>query len=644
MQRIGRLILVESSWWSVKLENAEQEYEWLVGPVLNLLFLLHLQLHPKTKLPPSNTALQSRCRVSLIKRATTFYNTRLLSKPHFPVFSAVKFQAMSASTTTTKAQYDRTTGATDAVWVHQDPYSNRPVFEPLKEDIKTQTCIVGAGISGLSIAYELVKRRQEVVILEARDVLSGETGRTSGHLSSALDDEYTNIEKKHGREGAQAAADSHNWAIERVGQISKELGIDCDYHILPAYRVSQFGKIGEETSDHAKDVEQMKAEARVATELGLDAKYHEGLTVKGWQGNHDQRDALVFTRQAAFHPTKYLNGLLKWLKKQDNFRCYTHTRVVQVEEKGIEVFGIGSKEVHIETEAGNHVRCENAVEATAVPLQKLSVIVQLEFYRTCCVALKVPKGSVEDCLLYDTGDPYTYVRVTACDAHNDYLIVGGGDYKVGQEEAAPRFEELEGWARERFPQCTSVDYKWSGQIFEPVDLVAFIGKNSGCDHIYIVTGDSGNGLTHGILAGRLIADEIAPLQSAPADGLNWTAIAKLYSPKRIGSILKSAPSMIAHDVQINLQYKRFLESDIQDIEDLVPGTGGVLNPKTKLPIAVYKDESGNVTKLSALCPHLKGVVCWNQAEKSFDCPIHGSRFSPQGVCVDGPSKTNLPPA
>lgn len=548
---------------------------------------------------------------------------------------------------TSEGQYDRTTGATDPVWIHQEPYESRPSFRPLTNNIETQTCIIGAGISGLSIAYELVKRQQEVVLLEAREVLSGETGRTSGHLSSALDDQYINIEKKHGREGAKAAAESHNWAIERIGQISQELGIDCDYHRLPAYRVSQFPKNGENTKDHSKDVEDMKAEAKVANELGLKAEYREGFAIKGWQGKHDQRDALVFTGQAVFHPTKYLNGLMRWLKKQDNFNCYIDTRVMLVEEKGTGMLGLGSsKGVHIQTEKGHNVNCQNAVEATAVPLQKLSVIVELEFYRTCCVAIKVPKGSIEDCLLYDTADPYHYMRLTKCDDRNDYIIVGGGDHKVGQEETDPHYEELESWARERFPQCTSVDYRWSGQIFEPVDHVAFIGANQGCDHIYIVTGDSGNGLTHGVLAGKLIADQIAP-QPAPAGDLarpDWTAITKLYSPKRMGSILKSLPIMLAHDAQINFQYKRFLESDIQDIEDLAPGTGGVLNPLTKLPIAVYKDEKGNVTKRSALCPHLHGVVCWNQAEKSWDCPVHGSRFSPQGLCVDGPAKSNLPPA
>lgn len=268
-------------------------------------------------------------------------------------------------------------------------------------------------------------------------------------------------------------------------------------------------------------------------------------------------------------------------------------------------------------------------------MQKLSIITQLEFYRSYCIAVRVPRGSVEDCLLYDNAEVYKYVRLTTCDDKDDYLVVGGCDHKVGQEDTTPRFAELERWTRERFTQAGTIDYKWSGQIFEPVDYMAFIGKNQGCEKIYVVTGDSGDGLTHGVLAGRLISDEIEGIENS------W---GRLYSPKRLGSVLKSLPTLISHDLQINTQYKRLLQTDITDIEDLVPGSGGVLNNGVSAPAAIYKDEDGKVHSFSALCPHLKGVVCWNTAEKSFDCPVHGSRFSKEGVCLIGPSKANLSPS
>lgn len=524
--------------------------------------------------------------------------------------------------------FQRTSGGLDAVWIHTDPYSNRPTFSPLVRDIDTDVCIVGSGISGMSIAYELVTRGVQVVVLEARDFLSGETGRTSGHLSNALDDGYTEIAKVHGFEGAKVAADSHTWALRRVGEISKQLGIECEYRHLPGYEISQYPR---GHPKHAEEIQGLKEEVEMAKKLGLNVRFEEGFAVKGWTGSIDQRGAAIFEEQATFHPTKYLNGLMKHLQSQSNFSCYTRTSMTEIKEKGIEVLGIGRSTVKVHTDIGHTVSCKHAVEATVVPIQKLSIIAEMEYERTYCIAIRVPKGSVEDCLLYDEAEQYKYIRFTECDEKDDYLVIGGCDHAVGQEGPEGRFEELETWARERFT-AGNVDYKWSGQVFEPEDYMAFIGKNPRTDHTFIVTGDSGNGLTHGVIAGKLIADEIQGISNP------W---AKAYSPNRKASLLKTAASTIKHDVQINAQYKRLLQSDIEDIEDLGPGEGGILNPKLSKPLAVYKDDDGTVHTFSALCPHLGGVVCWNTAEKSWDCPVHGSRFSKDGLRVCGPSHRGL---
>ncbi|KAK1580363.1 FAD dependent oxidoreductase [Colletotrichum navitas] len=540
---------------------------------------------------------------------------------------------MSSAVTPSRQQFEVTSGATDAVWVHTDKHTSRarPEAKPLAKDTEADVCIVGSGIAGVSVAYELVTRGKQVVLLEARELLSGETGRTSGHLANSLDDGYLEIKKKHGHDGAKVAAESHTWALNYVGEVAKKLGIDCGYRNLPGYTVSQFPR---SDPKHPKDVQSIRDEVEYAKELGIEAEFREGLAIKGWSSGPDQRDGAIWHGQATFHPTKYVNGVLKFLLQQPNFKCHTQTRVVSVEEPGIEILGMGNKHVEVKTLNGNTVTCNHAVQATNVPLQKLSVIAEMEFYRTYCIAIRIPKGSVEDCLIYDTAEEYKYVKLTECDEKDDFMIVGGMDHKVGQEQTTGRFEELESWARERFPQAGAVDYQWSGQIFEPVDYMAFIGLNQGQKRTFIVTGDSGNGLTHGVIAGKLIADEIDEQPNT------W---AKLYSPKRLASILASAPTMVTHDLQINSQYKRLLQSDITDIEDLGRGCGGVLNPKLSKPVAVYKDENGNVTKVSALCPHMKGVVCWNSVEKSWDCPVHGSRFSAEGVCVEGPSKGNLEP-
>ncbi|KAJ9656296.1 hypothetical protein H2198_005071 [Neophaeococcomyces mojaviensis] len=530
-----------------------------------------------------------------------------------------------------------TSGALDSVWTKHVPYSKIPSFPKLQQDIETDVLVIGSGISGISIAYELVRQGTKVTMIEARDMLSGETGRTSGHLASDLDDGYTEIAKKHGKDGARLAAESHQWALERVGAISKELGIECEYRTLPGYNFSQFTH---GTKEHDDDIKEILEDMKAAQEAGLDVKYLEGYALKGWDGKPDQRDAIKFENQATFHPTKYLVGILDWLKNQPNFQAFTRTRAAEISEKGVTVpvvdIHLGAKDVRVKTDDGLTITAGHVVEATCIPLQLLSIVAELEYNRTYCIAIRIPKGVVEDCLFYDSAEQYKYVRMTERDEKDDYMVVGGCDHAVGQEdEWDERYKELETWTRERFPQAGSVDYKWSGQIMEPVDYMGYIGRNSGSQRVYVVTGDSGNGLTHGVLAGKLISDMILG---------NPNPWEKLYDPRRRGpNIAKVLPHMLKHNVQVNMQYKRFFQSDIQDVEDLGLEKGGVLNSKTSKPIAVYKDADGKVHKLSAVCPHMHGVVCWNDSEKSWDCPVHGSRFSKDGKQVCGPCNVNMHP-
>ncbi|PWY67121.1 gamma-glutamylputrescine oxidoreductase [Aspergillus sclerotioniger CBS 115572] len=509
-----------------------------------------------------------------------------------------------------------TSGESDPVWVHHVPYDKYPHFPPLTENMTTDVCIVGAGIAGISIAYELVNRGKKVTMIEARQVLSGETGRTAGHLSTALDDGYAMIEKEHGFNGARIAAESHAWAIERVGQICKSIGIDCDYRRLPGYEISPYPR--GHPSYHAH-VARLKQEVKLARTLGLPATFHHDLTVQGWNGSLDHGEGAKFADQATFHPTRYCVGVLDWLRKQSNFHCFAHTRMMSMHE---------SEVVEVHTKGGYTITAADMVEATCIPLQRLGVAAEMQSMRTYCIAIRIPKGSIEDCLI--GAGPYRYARCTQCDDKEDYLVLGGCDHKVGLENTRGRFAQLETWARERFTNAGTVDYKWSGQVFEPSDCMACIGKDPGQHHTYIITGDSGNGLTHGVLAGKMIADEIEGVDNP------W---ASLYNPDRTIQA-SSVPRLLQHAVT---HYQGWVQPDVKDIEDLAVGSGGVIKEDPLAPVAVYKDEEGNAHRFSAVCPHSRAVLNWNQTEKSWDCPVHGSRFSCDGVCVQGPSKSNLTP-
>ena len=562
-----------------------------------------LHLHLSSSLPEAMFKQLLRRVPTKSLRSTKLFPSRsqLLVRPQFQItvrLASTMQTNMETKTfqTASPQHFMHTEGATSSVWSLANPYNDRPRFSKLNKNLETDVVIVGSGMAGISTAFDLVKRGHHVVMLEAREVLSGETDRTSGHLATALDDGYLSIKEKHGDKGAAVSFESHQYAADRVGEIATELGIDCEYRHLDSYDISQYRRSDKE---FAEEMKTLKEEAAYQKSLGMPTDFDEKLAVPGWTGGIDQRGGLLVRNQATFHPTKYLLGVLAWLQKQPNFSCFTHSRVMDTKEKG-GVLGIGNKYVQVHTEDGHTVSCNDVVMATCVPLQGLSVIAEMEYMRTYCVAMRIPKGSYTDALVYDTAEIYHYVRFTACDEKDDYLVVGGGDHKVGQAgDEKTRFAELENWVRERYTQVGAVDYQWSGQVFEPLDHVAFIGLDPGTKHTYIITGDSGNGLTHAVLGAKIVADEIEGKQNP------WSEV---YNPKRTSSLIKSAKDILAHDLQINSQFKRWLQSDITDIEDLAPGHGGVLNAKLSKPIAVYKTEDGEVRKLSAVCPHLKGML------------------------------------
>jgi Rieske Fe-S protein len=295
---------------------------------------------------------------------------------------------------------------------------------------------------------------------------------------------------------------------------------------------------------------------------------------------------------------------------------------------------------------GFEVKADHIVVATNSPINDIVTMHTKQFaYRTYVIAAKIPKGSLPPALWWDTGDqestwitkPYHYVRTQRYDETHDLLICGGEDHKTGQAgkeniSEEDRYNLLEFWARKHFPSMEEIVYRWSGQVMEPLDSLAFIGRNPGNENVYIVTGDSGNGMTHGTIAGMLISDLIMGYNNPWED---------IYDPSRVtlkvtGDFLKEAGNMAA-------QYLDFLTpGDMSSIEDLNNDDGAVMRSGIR-KVAVYKDEQGQVHAFSASCPHLGCNVRWNADEKSFDCPCHGSRFSCTGKVLNGPALSDLKP-
>jgi glycine/D-amino acid oxidase-like deaminating enzyme/nitrite reductase/ring-hydroxylating ferredoxin subunit len=483
-----------------------------------------------------------------------------------------------------------------------------PECPPLAQNVHVDVCIIGAGIAGLSTAYHLVQAGKSVAVLDRGPLVSGMTRMTTGHLTNMLDDRYFELEKLHGAEAMRVAADSHSAAIERIDEIVRKEGIDCDFARLDGYLFLAEG------------------DKRATLERELDATHRAGLAnvqllprapYESW----DTGPCLRFPRQAQFHPLKYLDGLAAAIRRSGGrIFCHSHADHVEGGVPGL---------VHV----GSHVVTGDAlVVATNVPINnRVTLLTKQAPYMTYVVGARVPRGSVPAVLAWDTGDPYHYIRIQP---HGEYdlLIVGGEDHKSGQAHDSPqRYRTLEAWARSRFPMMQEVEFNWGGQIMEPIDYLAFIGRNPFDDeNIYVATGDSGMGLTHGTIAGMLLCDLILGRPSP------W---AKLYSPARVP--VKAAGEFAREDLNMAAQYADWLTpGDVKSADEIAPDSGAIVRRGLE-KLAVYRDENGVLHERLAACPHLGCIVQWNPGEKTWDCPCHGSRFDAKGHVMNGPANTDL---
>jgi Rieske Fe-S protein len=297
----------------------------------------------------------------------------------------------------------------------------------------------------------------------------------------------------------------------------------------------------------------------------------------------------------------------------------------------------------IKASGGFKINAGNIVVATNTPISTRFATHTKQYpYRTYVIACKIPKGTLPKALWWDTGDhssawftlPYHYVRLQDYNTNYDLLIAGGEDHKTGQadKEEIPedeRYKNLYDWTKEHFPDAGEVLYHWSGQVIEPMDSLAFIGKDPTAENVYLVTGDSGNGITHGTLAGIILKDLILGRKNK---------FSALYDPSRKN--LSSASIYIKEQLNVAAQYADlFSKGDVENLKDLLSGNGAVI--RYQLNNAVYRDETGKYNFFSAICPHLKCVVQWKKDEKTFDCPCHGSRFSCYGKVINGPANKDL---
>ncbi len=490
-------------------------------------------------------------------------------------------------------------------WMDHAPVIDAP---PLAADESCDVVVIGSGIAGLSTAYELARFGRSVVVIDRGKIGYGMTARTTAHLASELDDFYSELIRVRGEDEARLYHDSQVAAINRIEAICRDEGIDADFARVDGYLFPA-------EPEHRSELEE---EYQACKSIGVDVEWVERAPVPGL----DTGPALRFPNQGRFHPTKYLAGLARAIVARGG-RIYADTTHASDKET--------DEGVEITTEAGPVIRASAAVFATNSPTNdKVTIHTKQLPDRTYVVAGRVPKGSVPDALVWDTYEAYHYVRIQPLSETEDLIIVGGGDHRSGeQHNMDERLDDLERWTRERYPSFTTSEYRWSGQVMEPIDFMPFSGRNPGQTNVYIHTGDSGQGITNGVAGSLTIMPLIIGEDSRYAPVLDPSR-KSMTSTSSVGEFVRGQAGVV----------KNFAEyvgpGDVKSVDELQPGEGALIRSGMS-QVATYKAEDGTIIRRSPVCTHMGCLVHWNGFEKCWDCPCHGSQFAPDGQVLNGPA-------
>ncbi|HLM05816.1 MAG TPA: FAD-dependent oxidoreductase [Blastococcus sp.] len=496
-------------------------------------------------------------------------------------------------------------GTLESYWIDSTPATSYP---PLAAGTEVDVAVVGGGIAGVCTAWEVAATGRTVAVLEADRVLTGVTGYTTAKLSSLHTLVYAKVARAFGREAARLYAESQQSAVERAVTLSGELGIDCDLERVPGFTYAESEAALQDIRDEVEAAGEAGLRASFTTETGLPFPVAGAIRVED---------------QAQFHPRKYLLGLLDDLTRRGG-SVFERTRAVGLEE---------GEPCRVTTEQGSTVVARDVVVATHYPVfDRALLFTRLSPRREFVVA--GPLSAHRDPAgIYITQEQNTRsVRTAPYGDGRRLLIVTGEHFPPGTADVTERFERLLAWTRDRFPGV-EIAYRWATQDNSTTDGVPFVGPfHPGAEHVHVATGFGGWGMSTGIMAGRLLAAAIA------GDRLPW---ADLYDPRRLHPLREAGPMLkLQAEVARHFVGDRIRASHVDSVDDIAAGSGAVVRMGGEQR-AFYRDEHGAVTALSARCTHLGCIVHFNDAERAWECPCHGSRFGLDGSVIQGPANRPL---
>lgn len=486
-----------------------------------------------------------------------------------------------------------------SIWIEER--GRETIYPKLQNKLQSDFLIVGGGITGITLAYLLAKAGKKVILLEKGEIGSGDTAYTTAFLTYPADQDLQKLKKKFGDKKAAMVWNSLRLAIKKINEIVEEENIDCDFTFCPLYMYP-----AEES--HLRF---LKKEYDLSKKYGFPVSW-----IKRDQGVWPT-ELMCIEENARFHPLKYIDALAKHAEEY-GARIFEHSEVKKFK---------GKNPIQVYTSEGS-VLAREIILATHTPNNAAADIhLRLESQQTYVISGTFPKGEIQEGLYIDTNDPYFYLRVES-EANKARFLLGGCDHETGRPPKQNPFEQLEQYLRDIAPHVHyKITHRWSGEIHESIDGLPYIGKSLIARKQWIATGFAGDGMTFGTLSAVLLFNELLKLPNP---------YAKLYSPLRLHSpigLLKRIWANLRGFLKERLDFKNEMVS--------IPCQSGKVVHYQGKNLAIYRDKNGKYHRMSAVCTHLKCIVAWNEFEKTWDCPCHGSRFTKLGKVKSGPAKTNL---